>query len=141
METAQRGALVLDSSTHCDLPDSAEAPRVARRFVAARCREWGYPPDDMAPTLLTSEVVTNALRHSFAPRGLTVSRSQPGAMLVEVSDSSAAPPVFRDSRDMGAESGRGLWLLERLAARWGHEQTPAGKVVWFLLDRDGPVSG
>ncbi|WP_169336551.1 ATP-binding protein, partial [Nocardiopsis prasina] len=36
-------------------------------------------------------------------------------------------------RSAGAddEGGRGLYLVDQLAARWGSRPTPDGKAVWF----------
>jgi anti-sigma regulatory factor (Ser/Thr protein kinase) len=139
MDQDRRGALVFDAPTFIDLPDSAEAPRVARRLVAAKWREWGMETDDLAPTLLTSEVVTNALRHSYPPRRLSIAREPSGSVLVQVSDASPAPPVRRSAHKTDSLGGRGIWLLDQLAARWGHEVTPTGKRVWFIIGPEQPV--
>ena len=32
-------------------------------------------------------------------------------------------------------SGRGLWLVDKLATGWGVEPVPEGKRVWFELTR------
>jgi len=37
--------------------------------------------------------------------------------------------------------GRGLLLVDRLAACWGTVHHPGGKGVWFRLDRDGAAGG
>ncbi|CAG6392299.1 hypothetical protein SCOCK_160081 [Actinacidiphila cocklensis] len=51
-------------------------------------------------------------------------------MRVEVADSSAVRPKPRSSSP-DAEDGRGLLLVDALAADWGSFYDPAGKVVWF----------
>jgi hypothetical protein len=49
-----------------------------------------------------------------------------------VEDTSTAPPKLQpDSVD--AEGGRGLVLVDTLAADWGWERTSTGKLVWFEL--------
>ena len=35
------------------------------------------------------------------------------------------------------EGGRGLYLVEQLATRWGSRPTPEGKAVWFEIPLDG----
>ncbi len=41
--------------------------------------------------------------------------------------------VRRHYSDMSG-TGRGLMLVERMAAEWGCDHTADGKVVWFELD-------
>jgi anti-sigma regulatory factor (Ser/Thr protein kinase) len=80
--------------------------------------------------LLTSEVVTNALLHASCAEELVI---QLGAkrVRVEVSDSSPEPPVKRRI-DVAAASGRGLTIVDKMASRWGVDQTrQGGKRVWF----------
>src|SRR5947199_301168 len=50
-----------------------------------------------------------------------------------VSDESSRVPVPRRGGP-SRESGRGLQLVEELAADWGVETTAAGKTVWFEVD-------
>jgi hypothetical protein len=40
-------------------------------------------------------------------------------------------PVRGGGAEPPAGGGRGLWLVEALAARWGCEALPDGKRVWF----------
>ncbi|MCU1429483.1 MAG: putative anti-sigma regulatory factor, serine/threonine protein kinase, partial [Actinomycetia bacterium] len=47
-------------------------------------------------------------------------------------DSPAAPRRRRYSTD--AVTGRGIALVETLAARWGSERDGTGKFVWFEMD-------
>jgi anti-sigma regulatory factor (Ser/Thr protein kinase) len=85
--------------------------------------------------LLTSELVTNAIIHGESPVTVAVSWSG-GTLRVEVHDKSRfmpAPWPVIDSAD--AETGRGLLLVDTLAADWGFYRTPGGKAVYFTLDR------
>ena len=125
-EAADRGAL--------DLPDSLDAPRVAREFVAARSCGLEPPADSDVLVLLTSELVTNAVRHAGPPRRLLLSCPDPGHVRVEVTDTGTGLPVLA-SFGPTAESGRGLSLVEHLADSWGHEATSQGKRIWFVLPR------
>jgi serine phosphatase RsbU (regulator of sigma subunit) len=55
---------------------------------------------------------------------------------VEVFDPDLRLPRLRTA---GAtdEGGRGLYLVEQLATRWGSRPTPEGKAVWFEMPLDG----
>lgn len=86
--------------------------------------------------LLASEVVTNALRHAPPPRELRV-REQAGFVRVEVTDSHPLPPRRREP-DAESPGGRGLWLLDALAARWGFLREGDGKCVWFEVRPESP---
>jgi anti-sigma regulatory factor (Ser/Thr protein kinase) len=83
--------------------------------------------------LLTSELVTNAIVHVGGGVELRVN-GDAGVVRITVRDSSPTPPKPRTSDDR-AVTGRGLGLVEQLAARWGTDLTtsPRGKEVWFEL--------
>ena len=87
--------------------------------------------------LLVSEVVTNAVRHAGLatdePIELRISVDR-ARIRVEVHDSGpgfeppeAPPTLYR-------ESGFGLFLVDRIADRWG-VSSDGGTTVWFELDR------
>lgn len=112
--------------------DRSDAPRAARRLVAAGCvRAATGPQCAEAAALLTSEVVTNAVRHGsgditlgFLARNLLV--------LVEVGDDDVHTPQVRDFHD-DDEGGRGLQIVTALASGWGVRDRPPGKIVWFTV--------
>lgn len=88
--------------------------------------------------LLLSEVVTNAVTHSDSGRTadgrVTVHVTcNPGVVHVEVTDdgsATSAPAVHVP--DAEADGGRGLWLVDLLAAAWGSSRhDEAGRSVWF----------
>ena len=82
-----------------------------------------------AASLLVSEVVTNALLHTSGP--VTVEVVQKGnAYRICVGDGSPTPPTEKGYRADDV-TGRGLPLLQHLAAAWGWKRTGKGKVVWF----------
>ena len=80
--------------------------------------------------LLTSEVVTNAIVHARSGPQLAVEVDE-DKVRVAVRDSSPDVPV----RKLGAVddlSGRGVIIVEELAAAWGVERERNGaKRVWF----------
>ncbi len=53
---------------------------------------------------------------------------------VEVFDPDLRLPRIRTAAETD-EGGRGLYLVEQLATRWGSRPTPEGKAVWFEMPR------
>jgi anti-sigma regulatory factor (Ser/Thr protein kinase) len=87
--------------------------------------------------LLLSELVTNSVRHSgsgLPGQRVTVTVLSEGEVIrVEVTDRSGVTvPVLRPA-DSGAEGGRGLYLVDSLAARWGVERAGDRTTTWFEL--------
>lgn len=107
---------------------------VARRAVAALVREWGTAIDVDTATLLTSELVANAVIHGGAPGKpvLLVVFDLAGGLRVEVHDP-GGPGVECKRPTMDGESGRGLAIVAALADFWDWEPTGWGKVVYFGL--------
>jgi hypothetical protein len=56
---------------------------------------------------------------------------------VEVFDPDLRLPRIRTAAETD-EGGRGLYLVEQLANRWGSRPTPEGKAVWFEIPRSRP---
>lgn len=113
--------------------------RLARRLVSARLDEWGHPYDSAANeavTLIAAELTSNAVRHGHVPgRDFHVRlAAEADTLRVEVTDTRAerVPPLSAQAPPMDEESGRGLLLVARLAARWGVAPRPEapGKTVW-----------
>ena len=109
-----------------------DGARVARGIVAAKCDDahTGTEAAESA-VLLTSELVTNALKHGRGSVSLRVDVDTLHVR-VEVTDAEPQPPTVRPP-DLQAESGRGLFIVDALASAWGIEERGDGKVVWFEL--------
>jgi len=110
----------------------------ARQAVARAVEVWGLPEVADVAVLLTSELVTNAIRHADGDLRLRVVR-RPGGLRVEVHDRDAtALPQLRvrnpDGSDDLAEGGRGLQFVAEWSTRWGVETVAGGKQVWFEVD-------
>jgi serine phosphatase RsbU (regulator of sigma subunit) len=167
----------------CSFP--AEPIRVseARRLAQTTFLGWGMDPEQANLTcLLVSEVVTNVVLHTAAPRvrrnefALEAAgsaapvapvllegwdntsfsdkfsgsgtkeftlRLRRGAttVWVEVFDTDLRLPRIRSAGETD-EGGRGLYLVDQLASRWGSRPTRDGKAVWFEMplkedSRDG----
>jgi anti-sigma regulatory factor (Ser/Thr protein kinase) len=97
-------------------------------------------PDDVFDDtrLLVSELVTNSVRHTGrglqAPIELSVLVTA-GGVHVEISDRGPgfAAPEPRAPTSVEA-SGWGLYLVDRLADRWGTRSADGGSCVWFEID-------
>ena len=107
---------------HLPASYGAQAPGIVRRTVA--CDE------DMA--LVVTELVSNGLRHAGGDVLVVIVESS-ATRRVEVWDTSSEPPRMQVG-SLDAESGRGLLLVDTLAATWGwsvsHGTPPWAKVVY-----------
>lgn len=112
----------------------------ARAFTAATLRLWGAVDVLDDALLVSSELVTNAVRATgrTAEQRLAVQLRVAGRSLyVEVWDSAPGVPMPNHA-DADAEEGRGLCLVAALATRWGTCRPRAGgKVVWAELPMPG----
>jgi anti-sigma regulatory factor (Ser/Thr protein kinase) len=104
----------------------------ARRQVQAAIRTWDIPVEEDLAVLLTSELVTNAIRHEVTGIVMLAITCSSGQLRVDVHDTSRALPMLVDA-PVDAETGRGLMLVSTLSAEWGFYRTPAGKAVYFTI--------
>lgn len=104
----------------------------ARTLVRDAIRAWDVPVDAQVAELLTSELVTNAIKHEKGETIKLFVTCSCGHLRVYVHDSSRSAPVPIDA-PADAETGRGLMLVASLSTDWGHYRTPAGKAVYFTL--------
>ncbi|MGW0941753.1 SpoIIE family protein phosphatase [Streptomyces sp. NPDC002623] len=112
-------------------PEDA-APGRARRLARRALSRWGMEDMTDSVELLVSEVVTNAVRYATRPVTLRLLRTD--VLRCEVGDDVPQLPRLRQARATD-EGGRGLYLVNRLARRWGATRLSTGKVVWFELNR------
>ena len=105
---------------------------LARRQVQAAIRTWDILVDPDVAVLLTSELVTNAIRHEVTGIIMLAITCSCGQLRVDVHDTSRVLPMLVDA-PVDAEAGRGLMLVTTLSAEWGFYRTPAGKAVYFTL--------
>lgn len=121
-------------------PAEPATPTMARHAVTQTLREL-HPAhaarveDDLA--LVVSELAANAVLH--ARTSVTVAMSVDGDRVrVAVRDDSPLPPVRREADPHDAR-GRGMVIVEAVAAEWGVDASGNGKWVWADLlatDRD-----
>lgn len=116
-----------------------ETPAVARHELERWLPDSLADADRGALRLLVSELVTNSVRHAAASRrpvGLHV-RIATATIRVEVRDGGGGfdpgTPRPRSGEEAAGYGGYGLFLVERMASRWGVERDD-GTLVWFELD-------
>src|SRR4051812_20351195 len=117
------------------LEPGAHAPADARRELESRL-PGGLPPalvDDVL--LLTTELVTNSVRHSPAAGNGMVDVAvllAPERIRVEVSDPGTGFDHVPHRPGTLSEGGRGLFLVDALAERWGMGESER-TTVWYEL--------
>ncbi|MEU9432786.1 ATP-binding protein [Streptomyces sp. NPDC048252] len=121
------------------LPRHPASVGLARRRVRDHLADWGHGPDDPAladAVLVVSELATNVVRHGpLLEREFEVAVTAlgDGSCLIEVSDEGRFEPRLRPVGE-AEEHGRGLHLVEHLAAAWGvWGRGRHGKTVWALV--------
>lgn len=114
---------------------SVEAIGAARTFVKLAINGLPAETIDVA-TLLTSELVTNAVVHARARADVEV-RYDSGNRQLRISVTNAGHGTLARRTPKAFEpTGRGLQIVENLAHRWGVE-APQGTqttTVWFILE-------
>ncbi|WP_432092815.1 SpoIIE family protein phosphatase [Streptomyces sp. bgisy100] len=106
----------------------ARTPGRARELTRRVLERWGLESMLDTTELMVSEVVTNAVRYASRPIALRLLRTD--VLRCEVGDDSPQVPRMRRAL-AGDEGGRGLFLVDQLARRWGATRLSTGKVVWF----------
>lgn len=114
-------------------PATASVP-VGRRFVTSVLHSWRQ--SELAEAgdveLITSELVGNAVRHGRREVTVLVGYDA-GRLRVGVGDGSRQLPHARQA-NADDVSGRGLLIVEALAAAVGVSHTVGGKRVWAEVD-------
>jgi anti-sigma regulatory factor (Ser/Thr protein kinase) len=116
-------------------PAEATSVAAARRFAASMVTEG---PTELRETveLMVSELATNCVRHVNASFEVSIERTD-DSYHVEVRDEGGGRPAMRSPAPEDV-SGRGLRIVDMLAARWGvRYDADAGKTVWFTLTTSG----
>lgn len=113
------------------LPPARASVGEARRYVGARLDELEATAVTEVATLLTSELVTNAIVHAGGCVRLRVSVHDSTVRVTVEDPSREQPRVRRTTSD--AVTGRGLALVAAMSDRWGAALLDEGKAVWFEL--------
>lgn len=120
-------------SDKLELGVGLDAPARARRWIVGVCESRELDHLSYEAALLVDELVTNAVLHARTDC-VVVADEVDGVLHVEVIDSDGGSATLEPGRErLSAEGGRGLVIVEALAAAWGVKWRPEGKAVWFTL--------
>jgi anti-anti-sigma regulatory factor/anti-sigma regulatory factor (Ser/Thr protein kinase) len=106
----------------------------ARSIATEACARWDLPHLVDPATLIANELVTNAVEHAGTMLNLKLSLGR-RYLMVAVRDGCSTAPVPPQAPSADPAAGRGLFLVEATAIRWGSLPTYDGKVVWATLTR------
>ncbi|MFE6912301.1 ATP-binding protein [Streptomyces erythrochromogenes] len=112
-------------------------PSRARRKSLETLSAWGASEECVDDVILvTSELVTNAVRHSASDVIVLTFELLTDSVRVSVSDQGSLSdvPFEPRSRSVDDVGGRGLFLVESVSVRWGTERARGrGAVVWAAI--------
>jgi len=126
-----------ERSVGCQLRRDPAQVSHARRLVRETLAEWGLDDYVDHMVLISSELVTNALRHGAGMISIRLFRGGRD-LRIEVHDHGPSRPVRRHA-GTGDEGGRGLEVIESLISMYdGHrgctdDDTGPGKTVYVVM--------
>ena len=126
-----------ERSVGCRLRRDPAQVSQARRLVRETLAEWGLDGYIDHTVLISSELVSNALRNGAGMISIRLYRARRD-LRIEVHDHSAGRPVRRHA-GTADESGRGLAVIDGLISmydgQWGctDDHTGSGKTVYVVL--------
>ena len=117
------------------LPASVPA---ARDLVAQACQAWRLPHARGDALMIMSELAANAVEHARTDFVVTAS-SDRAALHLAVRDGATQYPRLSEPAPSERpapvdERGRGLHLVDAVAAAWGAMPARGGKVIWATVD-------
>jgi anti-sigma regulatory factor (Ser/Thr protein kinase) len=130
-------AVTQERSAGCRLRRDPAQVSQARRLVRETLAEWGLDGYIDHTVLISSELVTNALRHGAGTISIQLSRAGHD-LRIEVHDHGPGRPVRRHA-GTGDEGGRGLEVIDGLISMHdGHrgctdDDTGPGKTVYVVM--------
>ncbi len=124
---ARTRVLAPDRVWRREVPRDPAAVGEVRTAVEDRLAAWGLTETSFTTELILSELVTNAIRYATGPIAVRLLLDR--QLICEVSDGGSTSPHLRYAATTD-EGGRGLFLVDQVAARWGTRYTATGKVIW-----------
>jgi anti-sigma regulatory factor (Ser/Thr protein kinase) len=128
------GPRVVGDGLDMRLSGGPDAAATARRGLS-QLRSDIDPPLMETLRLLVTELVTNAVKHAAASTvtlKVVVGRA---SVLTEVTDEGPGFDPAQTGTPRDSHGGWGLFLVERLAVRWGVSRNGSSTRVWFELRR------
>ncbi len=131
-----------------ELAADVRAVRQARSHTRRLLAEWRRDELSDDAELVVSELVTNAVTASRTEAGLMhrgqraahvtlTIRLLAGHVAIEVLDRDPSPPVLAGA-EADCDRGRGLMIVDKLSAEWGHQPVPSGgKIVYSIIGIPG----
>ncbi|MGK3938464.1 SpoIIE family protein phosphatase [Streptomyces caeruleatus] len=115
-----------------DIPADPSLVAPVRKQVVEQLARWDLSEASFTAELVTSELVTNAIRYGARPIRLRLIHDAT-TLICEVSDTSHTAPHLRRAKTWD-EGGRGLLLVAQLTQRWGSRHTADGKTIWAEIE-------
>jgi len=120
-----------DRVRHTFPPESGSVT-LARHLVTDACQRWHLPHLVPMASLVTSELVGNAVRHAGTEAEVTVHRAD-RHLYVAVRDYDEHLPKLVGTAAETDPGGRGLLLVSAMATAWGCIPLLDGKVAWAAV--------
>ncbi|MFD8416608.1 MULTISPECIES: ATP-binding protein [unclassified Streptomyces] len=121
--------------------DRSDAVRPGLTFTRRALADWAPDADTTAVDdvlLVAAELLANAVDHAGGPLALYLRLEPRSARLrIEVSDRVSAEPRVRPLL-LDEPRGRGVRIIDRIAADWGSRPEETGKTVWAELHFPAP---
>lgn len=137
LASSQRDASIIETrdwplGSHLELAALASAVPCARLHARLVLAEWNLSRLSDDAELLVSELVTNGIMHASGRLVRLWLRSDGRQLAILIGDQSSVAPIPAE-QDADAPDGRGLAIVDALAARWGTYLAGDGKIVWCTL--------
>jgi anti-sigma regulatory factor (Ser/Thr protein kinase) len=123
------GAMELSLQLRPDPSACTAARHAVRDFCVAR----GLAHLAQDAELLTSELVTNAIRHALAQITVRAVHRETSLLLNVTDDGVETTTLTSALAAPSSEHGRGLFVVNSVAGDWGVISADEGKTAWFLL--------
>ncbi len=121
------------ASLHTELPPTIEAPRLAREAVDAVLGPTAEGVPAFFARLVAAELVSNALLHGKPGDPIVLDiEIEADARRIRVQNT-GLPLTLKRLRSRASTGGRGLDIVDALAAWWSIESGPLGTAVTVVL--------
>lgn len=118
-----------------ELPAVTSSVPTGRREVVQELRRLGLHLVVEPAALVTSELLTNGVKHASSTVRLSLRVEPNGSVRIAIDDDDPRAPDPGEAAmpSSDAEGGRGLPIVDALADDWGVNVVAGGKTVWCVL--------